>query len=396
MFSITTFNELLKGLPRPTFDRVIRRHNADKYCKKFKHWNHLIVMLYAQLSGTTGLRPLRAGFNSQVGSHYHLGVGPIQKTTLADANEKRSDVVFSEIASWLMGQAAPAVRTEGKEFMFLLDSTSFTLKGQEFDRWTASSKTRNTQGIKLHMLLDTTSGAPAWSSFSAANVNDVELARSVPLTKDAIYVCDRGYCDYNWWHQIDSEGALFVTRFKSNAGLQVIEERAIGSDDADTIISDSLVQLKSKQTGGGRKNLYRHALRRISVMRPDKETPLVLATNDLESPASVIARRYKDRWAIELFFKWIKQHLRIKKFLGRSENAVRIQILTALITYLLIVLYKQRHALKESIWEVFCVINATLFHRIDTKAARERRQRKKEEAIALAQMQPCLFSFPCQ
>jgi IS4 transposase len=389
MFSITTFDELLKGLPRSTFDRVVRRHNADKYCKHFGHWNHLIVMLYAQLSGTTGLRPLQAGFNSQAASHCHLGVKPLKRATLADANEKRSDVVFAEIASWLMGQADRSVRKEGKELLYLLDSTSITLKGQEFDRWTASNKTRNTQGIKLHMLLDAINAAPAWSSFTAANVNDVELARDVPLTPGATYVCDRGYCDYNWWHQIDSEGAHFVTRFKSNAALKIMNERAINGDEAD-IISDSMVQLKSKQAGG-RKNLYRNALRRVTVARADKETPLVLATNDLVSPASVIARRYKDRWAIELFFKWIKQHLRIKKFLGRTENAVRIQILTALISYLLVVLYKQRHALSASLWECLCVIRATLFQRIETEAARKRRWQRIEEAETLVKLQPCLF-----
>lgn len=391
MFSITTFDELLKGLPRATFNRVVKRHNADKYCKQFTHWNHLIVMLYAQLSGTTGLRPLQAGFNSQAAAHHHLNVEPIKRATLADANEKRSDVVFAEIASWLMGQASRSVRREGKELLYLLDSTSVTLKGQEFDRWTAENKTRNTQGIKLHMLIDAANQAPAWSSFSAANVNDVELARSVPLVKDALYVCDRGYCDYNWWHQIDSTGARFVTRFKSNAGLRVVEERPIGIDEASTIISDSIVQLKSKQANGGRRNLYRHALRRVTVMRADKETPLVLATNDLTSSASDIARRYKDRWAIELFFKWIKQHLRIKKFLGRSENAVRIQILTALISYLLVVLHKQRHALTASLWECLNVISATLFQRIETKQARERRWQRAEDAACLAKMQPCLF-----
>jgi len=149
MFSITTFSELMKGLPRGTFDQLVTRHNADKYCKKFGHWDHLIAMLYGQLSGTTGLRPLEAGFNSHAAHHYHLGTGPIKRATLADANEKRSDLVFGKIASWLMGQASRAIRKEGKELMFLLDSTSITLKGQEFDRWSAAHRTRNTQGLKL-------------------------------------------------------------------------------------------------------------------------------------------------------------------------------------------------------------------------------------------------------
>ena len=390
MFSITTFNELLKGLPRSTFDSVVRRHQADKYIKRFKHWNHLIVMLYAQLSGTTGLRPLEAKFNSHAASHYHLGVEPIKRSTVSDANENRSDVVFAEIASWLMGQVDRSARKEGEELLYLLDSTSITLKGQQFDHWTAQNKTRNTQGIKLHMLLDAINETPAWSCFSAANVNDVELARSVPLEKDAVYVCDRGYCDYNWWYEIDHSGATFVTRFKSNAALKVIEERPIDASDSGVILSDSVVQIRSRQAGR-RKNLYRHPLRRVVVARPDKQKPLVISTNDLTSPASVIAQRYKDRWGVELFFKWIKQHLKVKSFFGRSENAVRIQILTALIAYLLVALYKQRHALTESLWHVACVIGATLFQRIETEEARRRYRQRREKAQMMDELQPCLF-----
>jgi IS4 transposase len=389
MFSITTFSELLKGLPRGTFDRLVTRHNADKYCKKFGHWDHLIAMLYGQLSGTTGLRPLEAGFNSHSAHHYHLGTGAIKRATLADANEKRSDLVFGQIATWLMGQASRAVRKEGKELMFLLDSTSITLKGREFDRWTCANRTRNTQGLKLHMLLDALNEAPSWSRFSAANVNDVELAGQVPLQKDALYVFDKGYCDYNWWHRIDSGGARFVTRFKSNAALLQVEERAIPDDAHTVVLSDRIVRFKSKQASGGRANLYKQPLRCVKVVRPDKDTPLVLATNDMTSSATEIAQRYKERWAIELFFKWIKQHLRIKKFFGRSENAVRIQILTALISYLLVALYKQRHALPQPMREGLGVISDSLFQLRDTEMSWLRRRR--EESRILAQIQPGLF-----
>lgn len=389
MFSITTFSELMKGLPRGTFDQSVTRHNADKYCKKFGHWDHLIAMLYAQLSGTTGLRPLVAGFNSNAAHHYHLGTGAIKRATLADANEKRSDVVFGDVANWLMGQVSRTIRKEGKELMFLLDSTSVTLKGREFDRWTVANRNRNTQGIKLHMLLDAINEAPAWSQFSAANVNDVELARRVPLTKDALYVFDKGYCDYNWWHLIDSAGARFVTRFKSNAALVQVEEKVIPDDAQGIVLSDRIVQFKSSQAGR-RDNLYKKKpLRCVSVVRPDKGTPLVLATNDMTSSALDIAQRYKERWAVELFFKWIKQHLRIKTFFGRSENAVRIQILTALISYLLVALYKQRHDLRESLWECLCVVSATLFQRKKTEDSWHRR--RQEERRINAQIQPCLF-----
>jgi IS4 transposase len=273
--------------------------------------------------------------------------------------------------------------------MYLLDSTSVTLKGREFEHWTAEHQTRNTQGIKLHVLMESLSKAPVWTSFSKANVNDVELARAVPLHAGALYVFDKGYCDYNWWREIDDAGARFVTRFKKNAGLKVVHERAIPDSESGVVLKDQLVEFRSKYPSGQRRNLYNKPLRCITVARPDKPTPLVLATNDLISTASEIARIYKERWGIELFFKWIKQHLKIKAFLGRSENAVRIQILTALISYLLIALYKQRHALTETLWECLCLMRASLFQRPQTAAAVHRRRR--EEAALSAKLQPGLF-----
>lgn len=389
MFSITTFSELLKGLPRGTFDQLIKKHNADKYSKRFGHWDQLIAMLYAQLSGTTGLRPLEAGFNSNAAHHYHLGTKPIKRATLADANERRADTVFSETATWLMGQVSRQLRRDSKELMFLLDSTCVTLKGREFDCWTARDRTRNTQGIKLHVLMDSLSQAPAWHSFSAANVNDVELADQIRLERGALYVFDKGYCDYNWWHQIDTAAARFVTRFKKNAGVNTVRQLPIPDDERSVVLDDRLVVFKSRYPGGKRRNHYDSPLRCVTVVRDDKPTPLVLATNDMIAPASEIAQRYKERWAIELFFKWIKQHLKIKKFLGRTENAVRIQILTALISYLLVALYKQRHGLAQTLWETLCMVRATLFQRVQTEASRYRRRR--EDQARHAKVQPALF-----
>lgn len=388
MFSITTFQELLKGLPRAAFDRLVKKRNADKYSKKFGHWDHLVAMLYGQLSEAAGLRPLETGFNAHVSHHYHLGTKAIKRTTLADANAKRSDAVFSDVANWLMGQVSRSLRQDGKQLMYLLDSTSLTLKGREFERWTCDHRTRNTQGIKVHVLLDAASQAPDWYSFSAANINDVQKAWEVPLRRGALYVFDKGYCDYSWWHAIARAGAWFVTRFKRNAGLNVIEERPIPADAAGVVLRDEIVQLKHKRPGG-RDNPYVTSLRRITIVRLDKKTPLVLATNDLTSPALDIAQHYKKRWGIELFFKWIKQHLKIKKFFGRSENAVRIQVLTALISYLLVALYKKRHAITTSLWDCLVRVRTTLFQRLDTEASRYRRQRQHREEMAL--IQPCLF-----
>jgi putative transposase len=390
MFRITTFQEILKGLPRSTFDKVVKRHNADKFSKRFGHWDHLIAMVYAQLSGTTGLRPLQTAFNSHDAHLYHLGTAPIRRSTLADANEKRTDTVFSEIATWLMTQVSGALRQESKDLIFLLDSTSVTLKGREFDRWTSTNQTRNTQGLKLHVLLEAASQAPTWSRFSAANVNDVQLAPNIPLQQGALYVFDKGYCDYNWWHTIGVSGARFVTRFKYNAGLVVVEQREIPLEAQNFVLSDEIVKFKSKYPGGKPNKHYDQPLRRVTVMRPDKATPLVIATNDLVSSAIEISQRYKERWEIELFFKWIKQHLKIKSFFGRTENAVRIQILTALISYLLVALFKQRHSVKQSLWECLCLIRVALFQHFLREESAYRKRRR--DAQYFAEMQGRLFN----
>ena len=388
MFSITTFHELLKGLPRATFDKLVRTRKGDKYSKGFGHWDHLIAMLYAQLSEAPGLRALEAGFNSHSAHHHHLGTHCIKRSTLAEANQRRSDTVFNDVVVWLIGQVSGQVRSDSSELMYLLDSTSITLKGREFDRWTLENRNRNTQGLKVHVLLDAQTQTPQWQCFSAANVNDIEMASEVPLRAGALYVFDKGYCDYGWWHKIDAAGSRFVTRFKSNASLKILEAREIPSDADGIVISDEIVALKNRNPGGRRKNPYVTPLRRVTIARPDKETPIVLATNDLISPALVIAQRYKDRWGIELFFKWIKQHLKIKKFLGRSENAVRIQVLTALAGYLLLALYKHRHAFSGSLWECLAVVRATLFQRIATE--NYYRERRKRQQVAY-ERQLCLL-----
>lgn len=361
MSTILTFGAVLKGLPRKEFDQAVRRHCADKYCKHFTCWKHLVALVYAQLSGASSLRELELSFNSHCQDHDTLRAGVIRRTTLADANERRSTVVFDEMAAWLIGQVSGKVHREAAALTYLLDSTSFTLKGRQFDRWTLVNRTRNTQGIKLHVLLNLSTKTPQWYSFSAANVNDVDQALSLPLEPGALYVFDKGYCNYNWWRQIDDTGACFVTRFKRNAALVIQEERAIPAAEQDFVLRDEIVCFKRRRPSGHRVNQYDNALRRVTVRRADKSTDLVLATNDLDSPASDIAQRYKERWEIELFFKWIKQHLKIKSFFGRSSNAVRLQLVTALIAYLLIALYRRAQCAAHTLWESLSMIRTSLF-----------------------------------
>lgn len=372
----------MKALPRGAFDRVVQTHQADKHSKGFGCWDQLIAMVYAQMSGASSLRVLETGFNSQHTQHYHLGTSPIKRSTLSDANSRRKTEVFADTAKLLMSSARRGLRRESEELLYLLDSSPISLKGPGFDAWTSGNSTRNTQGIKLHVLFAGNEEIPVQHSITAPNVNDIDEGRKLSIEPDAVYVFDKGYCDYNWWHKINEQKAQFVTRFKRNAALSVERALPIPAKDAAIVLKDEIVCFANKHPRGGRKNHYVSPLRRVTVARPEHDQPLLLATNDLVSPASVIARRYRERWGIELFFKWIKQHLKIKSFLGRSENAVRIQILTALITYLLLAIYRKAQNYGGSLWILLAEVRATLFQRpaVETELYRRRRNNMAELA----------------
>lgn len=375
MFSISRLHAVMKGIPRKIFDAEVQAQGSDKYHKRFTSWNQLITMVFAHLSGAPSLRIMEAAYNSQALHHYHLGTGAVHRSTLADANAKRSPAPFAAAARALMAQAPRRLRRDGEPLLYLLDSTSIPLKGFGFDAWTGANRSARTQGLKLHVLYDLGAQAPVHHRLSAANVNDVTAAAPIPIEAQACYVFDKGYCDYNWWADIDAQDARFVTRFKRNAALVVEAPRPLAEADRETIRADEIVRFAHPAPRGGKRNRYTQVLRRITVARPDKATALVLATNDFKAPATAIAERYKYRWRIELFFKWIKQHLKIKQWLGRSENAVKIQILCALIAYLLLALYRKTHGIKTSLWVMLGELRPTLFQRPTTDARVHRRRR---------------------
>lgn len=387
MFRISRIQALMKPIARGAFDRLVREHDADKHVKRFRAWDQLTAMVYAQLSSVRSLRELQAGFNAQRSHHYHLGTAEVRRSTLAEANAQRSPELFAQLARSLMAQAQRSLRRECRELLYLLDSSSITLKGRGFDDWTLGKRTRNTQGVKLHLVLEAHSQAPCWSSITAPNVNDRDEGVRVPIEAGATYVFDKGYCDHHWWGQIHAAGARFVTRYKRNAALTVLRERPVA--EGGVILRDQVVRLTHRPAKGAKRNGGTTELRRIEVARPG-ESALVLATNDLNAPPEQIARLYKDRWQIELYFKWIKQHLNIGCFLGRSENAVRVQILTALISYLLLKLYRQAHGLSTTTWHLLAELRATLFQRPALEVAAYHRRRQRQ--LALAALQPGLFA----
>jgi putative transposase len=390
MYRSTRFGDILKGLSRGGFERMVARRKADKHTKGFNSWSHLVSMIYAQIGGCRSLREVETGFNSQASAQHHLGGHEIKRSTLSDANRHRDAGLFVEVCQHLMKQVNRKLRGELKTLLYLLDSTSITLTGLGYDDWTQQNRTRNTQGIKLHLLMSADGALPLYGHTTDANVNDVTETAHIEIETNAIYAFDKGYCDYNWWHKIDQQGAIFVTRYKHNAALQVLKEHEIPTQDQGTILKDETVKFKYKHPGGKRINRYDKPLRRVVISRPDHETPLVLATNDMQSSARTLAQIYKKRWLIELFFKWIKQNLKIKSFLGRSENAVKIQVYSALISYLLIALYRDRHGIKKSMKDALVLIKATLFQRPQTEQYLRRKHRRMAEQQAL-QLQICLI-----
>lgn len=378
MFSISRIQQVLQAVPRGAFDRIVERHGADRYSKGFGCWQQLLAMVYVQLSGASSLRQLEAGFNSQPNQHYHLNARKVRRTTLADANAKRNPQVFGELLALLVDQAGRRVRRQREELLCLLDATSVRLPARGCDRGHTSA--HGNHGVKLHVQLDACTHSILGASITPARVNDITEARKLPLLAGATYVFDKGYCNYNWWHTIEETAAVFVTRFKRDAALTVLREQPVEPG----IVRDSVVAFARRTPRGGHVNSYSTPLRRIEVQRADA-APLVLATNDLATPAHQIAALYKQRWQIELLFKWIKQHLQIRCFVGRNDNAVRIQLLTALIAYMLVLLLKHATGFKDSAWMLLAQMRHTLFQRTTTEQSYWRRRQALLKHIAEVQ-----------
>ena len=387
MYSSTRFHQLLEALPRAFFDRTVAQLQGDRYDKTFKPHNHLIALLYGQLSGARSLRELATGFNAHAAHHYHLSTGSIRRSTLSDANQRRSPQIFKALVEQLMGQAHRKQRRQLSELTYLLDSTPIQLKQSGFD-WAEAGATYRNKGLKVHLMINQQGQVPVYLHLTSPRVNDVVDARRLCLESGATYVFDKGYCDYGWWREIEDAGATFVTRFKQNAAVQVVAQRR---PESELIVQDEQVAFRHKSNRGGQKNAYHgKPLRRLTVSREGK-SPLVLATNDLHSPAEEIAELYRKRWQIELFFKWIKQNLKLKRFLGRSRNAVSLQIYAAIICYLLLWMYRSRRGSPGVSMHLLLVeLRETLFTRLPTEAQRHYRRRRREVAELMGRSQYAL------
>jgi putative transposase len=329
---------LLKPIDRRRFKAIVDRHDGDAYDKSFKSWDHLVALIFAQLSRSSSLRGLELSFNANSHHHYHLNVGKLSRSTLSDANARRPVGVFAQTFAMLAEMTDRRTRQEGAEMVRLIDASPIPLG--EMCKW--AKWNGRIRGMKMHVVYHPEQDCPRDVEVTAANVNDVEIGRQVAIEAGATYVFDKGYYHFGWWKKINDTGAFFVTRTKVNTSFRVTERRFVRKSIGDgfRIIDDAEVKLTSK--GDSRLPI---PLRRIRVKR-DKGGTLTIITNDLERTAVEIAALYKGRWQIELLFRWIKQHLDIRTFLGNNETAIRLQVFAAMIAYLLLRLAARANCVK--------------------------------------------------
>jgi IS4 transposase len=324
----STFGSVLKPIERRWFQKIVDRHDGDAYDKSFRSWDQLVALIYAQLKGIDSLRGLEAAFNANPQHHYHLGTGKLVRSTLSDANARRPVAIFADVFAKLAGAADRHTRQEGAAMVRLIDASPIPL-GQ-LCRW--AKWNGRIRGMKLHVVYDAAADIPTCVEVTPANVNDVEIGQQAPIKAGTTYVFDKGYCHFGWWQKINDCGAFFVTRKKVNTRLRATKQRTNRKlkGDGFEIIADDEVKLVSKSN-----SRLPIPLRRIKLRRQTGGA-ITLLTNDLTRTAIEIALLYKSRWQIELLFRWIKQHLDIGKFLGRNDNAIRLQVLAAMIAYLLL------------------------------------------------------------
>ncbi len=346
---------LLKHLPWSVFDKLVEEHGADARVRRLSSKDQLVAMLYAQLSGSASLREIEAGLGSHSAKLYHLGAREVSRSTLADANAKRPHQVFSGLFKARTGPLSRKAKRSAAEAVRLIDSTGLRLAG------VASEWARAPSGVgaKAHIILDPDAQAPIYLEITAANVNDITAAQAMPIEPEATYVFDLGYYHYAWWADLHQAGCRIVTRLKKNTPLRLAKE--LPTPEAENLLYDRIGWLPERLKTT-RKNPFQDLVREIGVRLEDGKV-LRVVTNDLMAPAQTIADLYKRRWDIELFFRWVKQTLRIKHFLGRSENAVRIQVAVALIAYLLLKLANQATAVSKSLLAFARLVRANLMHR---------------------------------
>lgn len=352
------FSQLLDFLDRNGFNYLARKYDGDKYVKHLTCYNQLAVLMFGQLSNRESLRDVVLATQAHAGKAFHLGFGRhVSKSTLAEANSKRDYRIFEEFAYKVVDEARRCRADEifklgGNVYAF--DSTTIELCLETFS-WAMYRKNQQKGGIKVHTLYDIETSIPTFFHITEANVNDVKAMDAIPYGENSFYIFDRGYNDFKRLYNIENVGAYFVVRGKKNNDFKPLKwSRRFPKDSG--ILSDAVGYMNGELT---RQN-YPDKIRRIIYWDKENGRMFIFFTNALDINPVMVAELYHQRWQIELFFKWIKQHLKIKKFWGTSENAVRIQIYSAITAYCMMAIVQKKMRLKRSIYEMLQIASISL------------------------------------
>jgi len=326
----TIIGKILTPINRRKFKHFVDKYKGDFAAKKMRCWEQFVAILLGQLGNCSSLREIESTVQFHANEHYHLGLrGNIARSTLANANENRDWRIYRDLCFDLISNLPNFEKVQTENVVKILDSSPIRL---DLVNHPWAEKTQRIEGIKLHLIYDLTNTIPTYFEFSGAKTNDVEIGKKTIIEKGCTYVFDKGYMDFNWWSDIDDKGAYFVSRLKKNNAYNELSDIQVHSE----AVSSQIIQMRRKTFKDGRHNNYSDKLFRKVIVQREGKTPLILVTNDFNRSSEEIADLYKSRWQIELFFKWIKQNLEIKKFLGKSENAVKTQICIAIIAFVLI------------------------------------------------------------
>ena len=352
----TLFAQLLKFFSGYEFKKLVKRHNAERHARGITSWSHFAALMFCQLAGQDSLRSIEAGMATQMSNLYHSGAKPLNRSSLSYANNNRPSALFESIFYWMLSKCqpfAPRHKFRFKNPLYSIDSTVIELCLSLFE-WAKYQKVKG--AVRLHVKLNHSGYLPSFVVLTTGKVSEYTIAPSIPFERGDVVVFDRGYLDFGYLKSLENKGIYYVTRLKSNSAYKVIERREKTNEN---IMSDQIIELTKQWTH----KKYPGKIRRIRVKDPETKKEIVVITNNFKWAATTIASIYRDRWQIELFFKAIKQHLKIKSFIGTSLNALLSQIWTALITYLLLCYIKFKSKFKWSLCSLSNIMPMNLFSR---------------------------------
>ena len=381
------FSQLCDFLPTDHFKWLVKKYDGNKYVKSFTCWNHLLVLLYGQLSNREGLRDLIVSITPFKSAFHHLGFGKnVSRSNLSKANEIREVKIFQEFADKMVSIAREK-RGAVKDFfisnnVYAFDSSTISLCLSVY-WWTKLHHGKG--GVKLHELYDVKTDIPSFSVITDASVHDSQVMELIPYERGSFYIFDRAYMATKKLFLIEEAGAYFVVREKHKMSYEVVEDKGYNNPSSG-IMADQTIRFKGHKT----RKQYPIELRRVVFYDHDGNRTFVFYTNNFEVTAEQVALLYKYRWRVELFFKWLKQHLRIKEFYGTSENAVKIQIYAAIIAYCLVVIVQETLGIKLQTYDVLRILSTALLTKMPL---RDLLLEQKEEETTQGKYQQLCLNF---